>query len=148
MAYNAGQTPMSILVVENDPSLRDTLRELLELKGLQVETAPDGLDALSKMKNLHFDMVLTDLHMPRLNGLELLESITGRNPRVTCVLMSSQLSRDIKSYARQIGVYANLDKPFLTEKLFSIIEHSMRDAHQHPPDQRCRPAAQKANGSI
>lgn len=130
MAQTALEQSPRILVVDDDRPFLCTLEDMLVENGYSVETAGDGAAAYRKLKAETFDMVLTDLHMPGMSGLELLEKISRENMQVTPVLMSSLLSGDIKLYAVQKGVYAHLDKPFSVHRLFSIIESSMKEKQE------------------
>ena len=127
MAHKDKKRALSILVVDDDELLLNTLREVLLSGGYKVKTAKDGITALKKLQIGHFDMVLTDLNMPGMSGLELLEKIYSEKMNVTPILMSSLSSGEIKSHASEKGAYANLDKPFSVNSLLSVIENSMTD---------------------
>ena len=62
-----------ILIVDDEQSIRETLREILEYEGYEIEEAEDGDKALSLIKKFNYDAVLADIKMPKLDGLELLE---------------------------------------------------------------------------
>ena len=66
---------LQILAVDDDPEIRDILHEILTHLGHTSVTAEDGLDALEKLSKHHFDMVITDLRMPRMGGIELIKKI-------------------------------------------------------------------------
>ena len=127
MARKRKKRIFSILVVDDDELLLSTLEEILLSEGYKVKTAKDGISAFKKLQGGSFDIVLTDLNMPGMTGLELLEKIYNENIRVTPVLMSAFSTRKIKSRAFQKGAYANLDKPFSIDSLFSVIENSLRN---------------------
>ncbi len=71
------QSQMSILSVDDDGELRELLHELISQMGHASVTAADGVDALEKMEEKQFDIVITDINMPRLNGVELIKRITS-----------------------------------------------------------------------
>ena len=127
MAHKRKKKLLRILVVDDDELLLSTIEEILLSKGYIVKTAKDGITALEKLQFEPFDMVLTDLNMPGMNGLELLEKIYSENMNVTPILMSSLFSSEIKSYALQKGAYTNLVKPFSVNSLFTVIENSQRN---------------------
>lgn len=118
-----------ILVVDDDTLLLGTLEEMLRDRGYAVETAVDGDAALQKLKAEPFDIIVTDLHMPGMSGLELIERISCEQIRVAPVLMSSLFSGELKAHACQAGAYAQLDKPFSSHRLFSVIERGLHDMH-------------------
>jgi CheY-like chemotaxis protein len=123
MHLSKRKSRFSILVVEDEKFLRDIFREALVARGYKVKTAQNGMAALKKMQAEPFDMLLTDMNMPGMNGLELLEKIYDKRISITPIIMSSMLSDEIKSHAFQKGALASLDKPFSFSYLFSIIEN-------------------------
>ncbi len=127
MAQTTAKQPLRILVVDDDDIFLRTLEAVLMMQGHIVSTARNGLSALKKLQLEQFDLVVTDLNMPGMNGLELLEKIDSEKMAVTPILMSSLLSREIKTYAASKGAYANLDKPFPPSRLFSLIESSRQE---------------------
>ena len=127
MAHKGKKRSLRILVVDDDELLRGTIEEILLSKGYRVKTAKDAITALERLQIEPFDMVLTDLNMPGMSGLELVEKIYSENMNVTPILMSSLFSGEIKSYAFQKGAYANLVKPFSVNSLFTVIENSRRN---------------------
>jgi len=103
MAHTAGEMSPRILVVDDDRPFLSTLQEMLAESGYTVETAGDGTAAYRKLQSAPFDMVLTDLHMPGMSGLELLEKISHERIRVMPVLMSSLLSGEVTTSAAARG---------------------------------------------
>jgi CheY-like chemotaxis protein len=78
-----------VLLVDDNPDGLLVRRSLLEEQGFQVELAPDGEEGLKLFKTVHFDVVVTDYRMPRLNGKQLIERMREVNPHVRVVLISS-----------------------------------------------------------
>ncbi|GEM_PF-2803469 len=77
-----------VLVVDDDPAVREITAALVESLGYRVETAADGRDALERVKGSKVDVVLTDVSMPRMGGLDLLRALRERNDTVSVVLLS------------------------------------------------------------
>ena len=75
--YMENRTRQSVLSVDDDRELRELLQELISQMGHKSETAVDGVDALEKMEEKHFDIVITDINMPRLNGVGLIKRIAS-----------------------------------------------------------------------
>ncbi len=125
MAHKINNQAARILVVDDDDILRYTLEELLQAQGYAVETAANGMAALQKLQMDRFDMVVTDLYMPGMTGLELIDHITETKIDIIPILMSSLFSQEIKKNAGEKGAFASLDKPFPTNRLLDIIETSM-----------------------
>jgi DNA-binding NtrC family response regulator len=119
---NAG---FNILVVDDDDMLLDTLEEMLSIKGYQVKTARNGIAGFKELQNGSFDMVVTDMNMPGMNGLELVEKIQTKNLNVPSILMTSLFSEKLRLQAARMGVTASLEKPFSHRSLYSIIENNL-----------------------
>jgi DNA-binding NtrC family response regulator len=121
MAHTCVSPRKRILIADDDDGLRGTLAECIADQGHFVETAPDGTSALAKLLAADFDMVITDVYMPGMTGLELLECIRRDNLSVVPVIMSSLCSPDVKQHARRHGAVEQLDKPFAVSRLMDII---------------------------
>jgi two-component system NtrC family sensor kinase len=72
-----------ILVVEDEEVLRGMVVRVLGQVGYQVDTSPDGMDAIEKINNVHYDLIICDVRMPHLSGIELYEKLSGRSSKVT-----------------------------------------------------------------
>ena len=72
------EKPHKILVIEDEPGLRTTLAELLEINGYEVQTAKDGLDGFNSILEYNPHLVICDINMPKMNGYEVLSSINKR----------------------------------------------------------------------
>lgn len=75
-------TPFHLLIVDDEPAQREALSGFLKKKGFQVFTAADGKEALALIRSQLIDLVLTDLRMPEMDGLELLRRIKAENPEI------------------------------------------------------------------
>lgn len=104
---------LSVLVVDDSLSNRKSLRLMLEAMGHTVQTAVDGLDALQLLNNSKVDMVLTDLEMPRMNGLEMTQAIRiwPEMKHLPVIMITSRSTRKHRELAEQAGVDSYLTKP-------------------------------------
>ena len=112
----------SILAVDDSPSLRMAVRTALVGAGYNVTEACDGLDALGKVADIRFDLVVTDLNMPNMDGLTLIRELR-RNPAqagVPIVFLTTESDDDIKQQAKAAGATGWLVKPFDPEQLVRI----------------------------
>ncbi|OQW35824.1 MAG: sigma-54-dependent Fis family transcriptional regulator [Nitrospira sp. SG-bin1] len=137
-----------ILIVDDDPSMRTALMETVKRLGYSVQGAVDGMDAVERIARFRPWMVLTDLRMPRLNGLDLIKEIKARAPHVTIVLMTAYGAIETAVEAMKLGASEYLLKPFSMDLLERVIvnlksgRESERDeptlpGHStHPPDNR------------
>lgn len=117
-----------ILVVDDSTSVRNTLGALLRDANYRVTTARDGLEAMRILTEQSFSLVLTDLEMPQLNGLELTEFIRGRSLRrnVPVVMLTSRGQDKHRSRAREAGVDAFLVKPYADQDLLDQIHQLLQ----------------------
>jgi len=113
---------MKILVVDDEAPIRDVIRKgLSQMGGYNVEVAQNGLEAIEKIEKDVFDLVLTDLKMPEMNGLELLKTIKGIRPEVMVILMTAYGSIETAVEAMKIGANDYITKPIdLNELLIHI----------------------------
>lgn len=116
-----------VLVVEDDDQVREVVASLLIQEGYNVHTVRDGQEALNEMKRRHFDVVLTDYYMPRMNGLELLLSGRTLQPDTPVVIISGDRS-GVANVARQQGAYAWIPKPYEVTTLVNIVNEAGRQA--------------------
>jgi DNA-binding NtrC family response regulator len=101
-----------VLVVDDEPAMRRSLERLLASKGFQMATAEDGEKALERLAHAPADVVLVDLIMPRLGGMELLARLKERHPEVEVIIMTAHGSYDAAVSAVRAGAYHFLTKPF------------------------------------
>ncbi len=109
-----------VLVAEDDDQSRDLLASLLVQAGYIVHTARDGAEALEELQRRRFDVVLTDYHMPGLDGLQLVALSRVVCPSTPVVLISADQS-DLAELASRQGAYAWLRKPYDVEVLLNIV---------------------------
>jgi DNA-binding NtrC family response regulator len=113
--------PTKVLVVDDHELSRDLFCKVLTSAGYAVRAASDGLNAIRHMEETRFDVVLTDVSMPQMDGLELLTQIRDRWPDSRVVLHSNQLTWRVARLARVEGAYACLSKPHDTAQLLKTI---------------------------
>jgi DNA-binding NtrC family response regulator len=103
-----------ILVADDREYIREFLKDFLILEGFHVETASDGEEALSKVRAAHYDLVLSDIKMPRRNGYEVFAGVRERDPRTKVILMTAYGYDPSHSIVRASGegLSAVLYKPF------------------------------------
>ena len=114
----------SILLVEDSATTRSLIRAVIEELGdFDVVEAPTGFDALKLLPAQDFDLVLTDINMPDINGLELINFIKG-NPRynhIPLIIVTTERSEEDKKRGMALGATAYVTKPFKAPELQGII---------------------------
>src|SRR4051812_29926040 len=102
-----------ILVVEDSPTQAEAIRFMLEEAGHTVEVAPQGREALARMERGVPDLVATDLDMPVMNGLQLVEAVRRQYPTVPVILMTAHGSEEIAALALRKGAASYVPKTYL-----------------------------------
>jgi len=117
-----------ILVADDDPSTLTGLRALLTAWGYDVETAVNGRVALEKIASAHPAAVITDVVMPVMSGLELLDAVRDRRPSMPVIILTAHSSLDSLLVATAEGAFAYLPKPVDVPKLKSVIASALTEA--------------------
>jgi two-component system response regulator PilR (NtrC family) len=116
----------SILVVDDERVMREALQRLLSLDGYDVAVAVDGDDALRSIPQRGFDLIVSDICMPGLNGLQVLERARAANPRVGVILISGYATMDTAIEALRLGANDFLPKPFEMDDLRRSVARVLR----------------------
>lgn len=115
-----------VLIVEDEENERTGLAELVSAWGYRTETAKDGLEGLEKVTAWSPGIVITDLKMPRMDGLELLQRINDIPQTVAVIVLTAQGSIDVAVSAMKGGAYDFIEKPVNTAKLRTILQNASR----------------------
>lgn len=113
---------MKILITDDDPDVRELLMEAVRGWGYQVSVAKDGEDALTKLKMEKFHIVITDLMMPRLDGLLLLQRINELDSEIQVIMITGYATIETALKAIQSGAYDYIAKPFRLDELMIVIK--------------------------
>jgi two-component system response regulator PilR (NtrC family) len=111
----------SILIVDDEQSMRDFLTILLQKEGYHVESRGDGASALRCLEDTAFDLVVSDIRMPGIGGLDLLHSIKGKFPSLPVILITAFVSPDDAVSAMKDGAFDYISKPFNVAEIKSVI---------------------------
>lgn len=119
-------TPTNILLVDDDANLSTVLADYLRSKSYTVETAPNGKEALELTAIKHYDLVISDITMPKMNGFELLKLIRAQHTDLPVIILSSRTDRDDIIRAYELGCDDCMTKPFSMDILICKIEAILR----------------------
>ncbi|MBI3075645.1 MAG: response regulator [Deltaproteobacteria bacterium] len=119
-----------ILVVDDDPEMLDLCVDLLRLDGFDLVTAPDGERALAVLEREPVDLLLTDIMMPRLDGLELFRRARERYPTLSGIAITGRGDTDTAIRALRLGMAGFLAKPFTVEQLRGMLEFTLEKRRQ------------------
>ena len=122
-----------ILVVDDDPYMRTSLMDCLVSCGYAVETAIDGADALGKFRRGVYEMVITDIRMPKMGGLDLLKAVKGQAPETPVIVITAYDSDTARETASRLRVNAYLRKPVDAEVLLDAVRRAVGPREVAPP---------------
>ena len=127
---NKGPVRRSVLVVDDALTVRNSLQELLEDAGFRIETARDGMEAVSLLDSFKPDMVLTDLEMPNMNGIELTSYMRNKEETKSTpvIMITSRSLEKHRSLADNAGVNQYITKPYNDSDLLKAINETLAAA--------------------
>lgn len=129
-----------VLVVDDEKVIREILADFLSLEGFQVRTAEDGRIALAEIDAHPYDLVISDLKMPNMGGIELLEHINKNYPNVVTVIMTGFGTVETAIDAMKRGAYDYVLKPFRIEEVVHIIQRGLEKRRLAAENLRLREA--------
>ena len=119
-------TQEKVLIVEDEENERNGLAELVGAWGYDTETADDGVEGLERADSWGPGIVITDLKMPRMNGMELLEHIAAQPQQIAVILLTAQGSVDAAVSAMKAGAFDFIEKPVNPTRLRNILQNASR----------------------
>ncbi len=120
------QQPASILIVDDDPYIRESLEDILGFEGYRCLLAKDGLEALQIVQNFSLDLVLLDLKLPRLNGMDVLKQSMALQPNVPIVIISGQGTIQLAVEATKLGAFDFLEKPLEADRTLITVRNALQ----------------------
>jgi two-component system, NtrC family, response regulator len=132
----------TILIVDDEKNYLLVLSAVLEDEGYEVLTAPDGPEALEIQKSSDLDLVVTDMKMPGMDGIEFLEQIKARDPDLPVIMMTAHGTVDKAVEAMQKGAYSYILKPFDNERLILFAKKAMSTYQVVKENRRLRVAVE------
>lgn len=117
----------NVLVVDDEELIRQIISIILKSEGYKVVEAVSGHDALNKMSDRHFGLVITDLRMPGMNGIEFIKQFRSESAHrsVPIIMLTSEFSDFKKREAEMAGVSDWVTKPFIRQKLLQSVKKFM-----------------------
>jgi putative two-component system response regulator len=119
-----------ILIVDDDPSMRDTLLVVLEDEGFDVTGAANGYEAISKIKETSFDLVICDIRMAGIDGLDTLAALRKTQPELRSIVMTGYASQEDPIRAIKLGVDDYIYKPFDAQQFLKSVRKSIEDSRK------------------
>ncbi len=129
-----------VLVVDDEKVIRDMLAEFLSMEGYEVRTAEDGLAAMTELKREQFDLVLSDLKMPRMGGIAILDEIARTSPDALTVIMTGFGTVETAIDAMKRGAYDYVLKPFKLDEVVHVVQRGLEKQRMAAENLRLREA--------
>ncbi len=114
---NAG----SILIVDDESNIRLTLSQALETLGVEIDTAANGEEAIEKLKKKEFTIVLLDLRMPGISGMEVLAKLRETRPDIRAIIMTAYGTVESAVEAMKLGASDFIEKPFVPNEIRALV---------------------------
>jgi two-component system response regulator HydG len=127
-----------VLIVDDETAIVDTLRILLKREGFTVETAVGGQQGIDRMHEVRPDVLLTDVRMPGVGGLEVLLAAREMDPSLPVILMTAQASLQTAIRAVNEGAYYYIQKPFANDELVAIVRRAAESRELKRENQQLR----------
>lgn len=119
-------TGTRILVVEDDPAIRELIRDSLSLIDIETDGVGDGLEALNKLRRQRYDLIVLDVNLPKIDGLTLLSKIREEGSDIPVLVLSARSQRDEITQGLRVGADDYLVKPFGIEELILRVKAILR----------------------
>ena len=116
----------TILIVDDEETLRESMARLLTREGYSVSTAGTGEEAMEALKNSAFDLVISDIFLPGIDGIEVLRRLREKKPNQLVILMTAYASLETAVDALRAGAYDYIMKPIIHEEVKLLIRRALR----------------------
>jgi DNA-binding NtrC family response regulator len=127
MSNNLPQTgePKLIFVIDDDPAMRLSCEKILKKEQYLVETFEDGQQGLERIQKQHPNLLVVDLKMPRIGGIDVIKSVNKIDPNISLVVITGYATIDTAVEAMKAGAYDFLPKPFTPDELRLIVNRGL-----------------------
>jgi len=111
-----------ILFVDDSPSMRKVMFDAMTTQGFTVTTAKDGIDGVNKLNSARFDLIISDLNMPNMNGIEFIKKVKvhPENKYSPIIMLTTDSNNEMKKQGQAAGAKVWVVKPFREEQLVTV----------------------------
>lgn len=117
---------VKIMVVDDEPSVLESFKMILEIKDYAVDTFPDGPSAVAKLEKGKYDICFVDYKLPGMDGLQVLKKVKEIDSTIEVIVVTAYASEKSQSRAIQLGALEYLRKPFLMDEIYELVERGLR----------------------
>ncbi len=114
-----------VLVIDDEAIVRVSCQRVLTPEGFNVVVVPSGSEAIERLENENFDLVLTDLKMPDMDGLEVLKTIKSRWPEMIVIIITGYGTISTAVQAIKLGAFEYIEKPFTPEDILNTVKKAI-----------------------
>lgn len=114
-----------ILVIDDEEIVRISCRKCLTPEGYEVDVAPNGAEGLRLARENHYDLILTDLKMPDIDGMEFLMTIKETQPDAKVIMITGYSTLEHAEEAARLGAYNYIEKPFTPDTLIAAVREAL-----------------------
>ena len=118
--------PASVLIVDDEPGIRTVLSEIFEDESYTVFTASDGIEGLRMLEEQDIDLVVLDVLLPNMGGIDVLKEIKKRYRTIEVIVISGHATVDIAVRAVKLGAFEFVEKPLSMEKIVNLARNALR----------------------
>ncbi|MGL4366792.1 MAG: sigma-54-dependent transcriptional regulator [Brevinemataceae bacterium] len=122
--------PHMILIIDDEDNIRSGLTTALKQENYNVQNAQNGCEGLEKVDLFLPDMIICDIKMPDINGIDLLKTVKSKHPDIPVIMLTGHAGLDEAVEAMKLGAYDFLTKPVHLDKLFQLIERAIKETEQ------------------
>ena len=137
-----------ILVVDDEPVVCRSCEKILSEDGYEVSTVFTGREGLEKVRQEHFDVTITDMKIPDISGMEVLECIRGEQPDMPVVMITGYASVDTAVRAMKLGAFDYIPKPFTPEEMSEIIKKALESREETPSESEAPESVMIHRGAV
>jgi len=117
-----------VLVVEDEPLIRQLLTAALGGRGHTIDTCSNGAEGLQQLQTASYDVLITDFHMPRMTGIQLIDAVRAARIKIAIILMSSNNLDELALTGKDLEGIQFLRKPFGINELFASVQRAIKSS--------------------
>lgn len=125
-----------ILIVDDDVTVCKSIANALATEAYTVDTALSGKEAINKEKEIKYDVIIVDLMMPGINGIELLKEVKSKRPEIMVIMITGYPSIKTAVQSTKLGAFDYIPKPFTPNELRSLVSRALRSKHSYEAELR------------